>query len=69
VVKTLGPQITGIPGVSGATILGDGSIVVILDVGTLVRAQREAPATAPVLPPSTSGCWRWWWTTRSPCVG
>ena len=41
VVKTLGPQITGVPGVSGATILGDGSIVVILDVGALVRARRH----------------------------
>jgi chemosensory pili system protein ChpA (sensor histidine kinase/response regulator) len=41
VVKTLGPQVTGITGVSGATILGDGRIVVILDAGSLVRAQRS----------------------------
>ncbi len=52
VVKTLGPQISGIPGVSGATILGDGSIVVILDVGTLVRAQRQETLPAPVVPPT-----------------
>ncbi len=51
VVKTLGPQITGIPGVSGATILGDGSIVVILDVGTLVRAQRDELLARPMAAP------------------
>lgn len=38
VVKPVGPQIAGIRGVSGATILGDGRIVVILDMGQLVRA-------------------------------
>jgi chemosensory pili system protein ChpA (sensor histidine kinase/response regulator) len=38
VVKSVGPQIAGIRGVSGATILGDGSIVLILDVGALIRA-------------------------------
>ncbi len=39
VVKPVGPQIAGIRGVSGATILGDGRIVVILDMGTLVRSE------------------------------
>jgi chemosensory pili system protein ChpA (sensor histidine kinase/response regulator) len=38
VVKPVGPQISSIRGVSGATILGDGRIVVILDIGALVRA-------------------------------
>jgi len=38
VVKPVGPQISGIRGVSGATILGDGRIVVILDMGALVRS-------------------------------
>ena len=37
VVKTVGPQLAGIRGVSGATILGDGSIVLILDINALVR--------------------------------
>jgi chemosensory pili system protein ChpA (sensor histidine kinase/response regulator) len=37
VVKSVGPQLAGIRGISGATILGDGSIVLILDVGALVR--------------------------------
>ncbi|HPF25348.1 MAG TPA: Hpt domain-containing protein [Steroidobacteraceae bacterium] len=38
VVKSVGPQIAAIRGISGATILGDGRIVVILDIGALVRA-------------------------------
>jgi chemosensory pili system protein ChpA (sensor histidine kinase/response regulator) len=38
VVKPVGPQIASIRGISGATILGDGRIVVILDIGALVRA-------------------------------
>ncbi len=32
VVKSVGPQISGIRGISGATILGDGRIVIILDI-------------------------------------
>ena len=47
VVKTLGPQLTGITGISGATILGDGSIVVILDAPALVRAWPEEVAAVP----------------------
>ncbi|MEN7343419.1 MAG: Hpt domain-containing protein, partial [Pseudomonadota bacterium] len=45
VVKSVGPQIAAIPGVSGATILGDGSVVLILDTPSLVRSPRriEAP--------------------------
>ena len=39
VVKSVGPQISVIRGISGATILGDGSVVIILDVGTIVRTQ------------------------------
>ncbi|HED15395.1 MAG TPA: response regulator [Gammaproteobacteria bacterium] len=38
VVKSVGPQISTVRGVSGATILGDGSVVLILDMGALVRA-------------------------------
>jgi chemosensory pili system protein ChpA (sensor histidine kinase/response regulator) len=40
VVKSLGPQFAGVGGVSGATILGDGSVVVILDLLALIRAQK-----------------------------
>jgi chemosensory pili system protein ChpA (sensor histidine kinase/response regulator) len=39
VVKSVGPQISAIRGISGATILGDGRIVIILDVGALVRSE------------------------------
>ena len=49
VVKSVGPQISGIRGVSGATILGDGRIVIILDISALVRADWRA-RTVPVAP-------------------
>ncbi len=39
VVKSVGPQISSIRGISGATILGDGRIVIILDIGALVRSE------------------------------
>ncbi len=51
VVKPVGPQIAGIRGIAGATILGDGSIVVILDVSALVRTGLRTPAeTRPAEP-------------------
>jgi chemosensory pili system protein ChpA (sensor histidine kinase/response regulator) len=37
VVKPTGPQVSSIPGIFGATIMGDGRVVVILDVAPLVR--------------------------------
>jgi chemosensory pili system protein ChpA (sensor histidine kinase/response regulator) len=55
VVKSVGPQVGSIRGISGASILGDGSIVLILDVTALGRRaavvggsgrevqEREAP--------------------------
>lgn len=48
VVKPVGPQIASIRGVSGATILGDGRIVIILDIGALVRAGWRGRAQASV---------------------
>jgi len=39
VVKSLGPQFSKVPGLSGATLLGDGRVVVILDLLALLRAQ------------------------------
>jgi chemosensory pili system protein ChpA (sensor histidine kinase/response regulator) len=45
VVKSLGPQISGIRGIAGATILGDGRIVIILDMGSLVRSEWRARPT------------------------
>jgi chemosensory pili system protein ChpA (sensor histidine kinase/response regulator) len=46
VVKSVGPQISGIRGISGATILGDGRIVVILDIGALVRGEWRSRFSA-----------------------
>lgn len=40
VVKTLGPQIAELPGVAGATILGDGRVVLILDVNELWMTKK-----------------------------
>ena len=42
VVKSVGPQVSSIRGISGATILGDGSILLILDAGGLVRGAAQA---------------------------
>ena len=46
VVKNVGPQVAAIRGIAGATILGDGRIVIILDMGTLVRADWRTRAPA-----------------------
>ncbi|HLI18162.1 MAG TPA: Hpt domain-containing protein [Rhodanobacteraceae bacterium] len=50
VVKPVGPQISNVPGMFGATILGDGSVMLILDPAPLVRhfvaKQAAAAATA-----------------------
>jgi len=55
VVKSLGTQLSTISGLSGATILGDGRVVLILDMPALLRrvdshleAAAEAEAEAPV---------------------
>jgi len=52
VVKPVGPQVNSIPGIFGATIMGDGRVVMILDVAPLVRryniSQRED--AVPVVP-------------------
>ncbi|MCC7198118.1 MAG: Hpt domain-containing protein, partial [Gammaproteobacteria bacterium] len=47
VVKSVGPMISGIRGISGATILGDGRICIILDIGALVRSEWRARALKP----------------------
>jgi len=39
VVKTLGAQFSAVRGVSGATVMGDGSVVVILDLHAMIREQ------------------------------
>ncbi len=37
VVKPVGPQLSSLRGITGATIMGDGQVVLILDLGVLVR--------------------------------
>ena len=49
VVKPVGPQVAGIRGISGATILGDGRVVIILDIAALVRAEWRG-RSSPVVP-------------------
>ncbi|TAN08767.1 MAG: response regulator [Rhodanobacteraceae bacterium] len=46
VVKPVGPQISNVPGMFGATIMGDGSVMLILDLAPLVRHQVAAKAAA-----------------------
>jgi chemosensory pili system protein ChpA (sensor histidine kinase/response regulator) len=60
VVKSVGPQISSVPGIFGATIMGDGSVIMILDLAPLVRrvaslrasvAAGEVSETAEILQP------------------
>ena len=46
VVKSVGPQISSVPGIFGATIMGDGSVVMILDMAPLVRRSAALKRTA-----------------------
>ena len=44
IVKPISPQFNGVPGISGATVLGDGRVVVVLELAALVRnigSQRQ----------------------------
>jgi len=41
-VKSLNGALSGIKGMSGATILGDGQVVLVLDVGQFVKRQRNS---------------------------
>ncbi|MGQ4584594.1 Hpt domain-containing protein [Lysobacter sp. F60174L2] len=43
VVKPVGPQVASVPGIFGATIMGDGRVVVILDIAPLVRRHATLP--------------------------
>ena len=46
VVKPVGPQIASVRGISGATILGDGRVVLIIEMNALVMAGSLFHATA-----------------------
>lgn len=51
VVKSVGPQLASIRGISGATILGDGRIVLILDIAALVRTGAPVVEINKAVPP------------------
>ncbi len=58
VVKSVGPRVNSVRGIFGASILGDGSVVMILDVAPLVRrsaALREASAVEDAIADSMPG--------------
>ncbi|PPU40237.1 Hpt domain-containing protein [Xanthomonas arboricola] len=54
VVKPVGLQIASVPGIYGATITGDGRVVVILDVAPLVRRYLSQPARPALETPAES---------------
>ncbi len=41
VVKTLGKHLRNVPGVIGSTILGDGQVIIILDIDYLLRSEES----------------------------
>ncbi len=51
VVKPLGMQLSHVNGISGATILGDGSVVLILDLAAVIRMEARKPVTADAAEP------------------
>ncbi|MCU7799837.1 MAG: Hpt domain-containing protein [gamma proteobacterium symbiont of Lucinoma myriamae] len=48
VVKSVGPQLSTVKGVTGATILGDGKIALILDLGVLAREGAALKTTSDI---------------------
>jgi chemosensory pili system protein ChpA (sensor histidine kinase/response regulator) len=46
VVKSIGAQLGRVPGITGATVLGDGRIALIMNPVQLAQRQRAAPAAA-----------------------
>jgi chemosensory pili system protein ChpA (sensor histidine kinase/response regulator) len=54
VVKAIGPQLARVPGVSGATVLADGRIALIVNPVQLVQRARGAPLREAALPAAAS---------------
>ena len=50
VVKPVGPQMASIPGVFGATVMGDGQVRIILDIAPLARRWAAQPQTEDLEP-------------------
>jgi two-component system chemotaxis sensor kinase CheA len=55
VVKNLGLLYAGVEGLSGATILGDGSVALILDVPKLIQSAEREEANAVPMPDRCTG--------------
>ena len=50
VVKSVGPQLSTLRGISGATVMGDGSVVLILDLAMLIRLASMTETIEDVTP-------------------
>jgi chemosensory pili system protein ChpA (sensor histidine kinase/response regulator) len=48
VVKNIGPELSVLRGISGATIMGDGSVVLILDLSVLIQLTMSVDYTADI---------------------
>lgn len=55
VIKGLSDFIGNVPGVSGCTILGDGGVSLILDVGTLIESSEKKKAQSDAVKKTTGG--------------
>lgn len=55
VIKPLGDYLKKVPAVAGSTILGDGSVIMILDVGELIRLRTEELQSDPDLTRTPGG--------------
>jgi chemosensory pili system protein ChpA (sensor histidine kinase/response regulator) len=62
VIKPVGPQISSIPGILGGTIAADGQVMIILDMGPLIRKGMERAEQPIEIEPETKE------TSRQPLV-
>jgi two-component system chemotaxis sensor kinase CheA len=44
VIKSLGSYLGNLPGIAGSTILGDGTVIMILDIGEIINSALEKVA-------------------------
>jgi chemosensory pili system protein ChpA (sensor histidine kinase/response regulator) len=55
VIKNIGPQLSRVPGITGATVLGDGRIVLIINPVQLAQRTHGASAAPAIIPEPVSG--------------
>jgi chemosensory pili system protein ChpA (sensor histidine kinase/response regulator) len=67
VIKNIGPQLARMPGIAGATVLGSGEIVLILDPVQLA-GQGARPRRPNLRRHRRASRRSWSWTIRSPCA-